>query len=442
VKDARKVKVLTVIYDLQLGGTQRAAVNYSLGYQDHGTEVKVLWIYQGGPYARVLEAHGIAICKGGRSLDASLEQLKTWSTDVIHVHRWGDSDPKIASVLRYLKTDGALVLETNVFSRFDDSTDVALTDIHFHLSQWCLWRWSTRPRKRSVLPLACVVPYIVASDSFYRLGMGERSSCRRKWRVARDAFVFGRIGQPVAGKWSKQLVPCFERVLSDNPNVYLLLVAPPAEIEAQIGSSDPHLKERTRVVPLTESDQDLLELYNCMDAFVHDSCIGESFGMVLAEAMLTGCPVITRSTPRVDNSQIEVVPHLEGGLVVADETSMVEAMPRLSREATFQERLGASAAAAVRVRFSPDVIMPRVLEIIDILQGTRDPEMRKRALIEKGVDVKVDRARLKSLLGASDGRYALKDWMFMKAPRLYQSTQNMKYRLAGHLNGFLGGSRE
>ena len=87
------------------------------------------------------------------------------------------------------------------------------------------------------------------------------------------------------------------------------------------------------------------------------------------------------------------------------------------------------------------MIMPRVLEIIDILRGTRDPEMRKTALIEKGVDVKVDRARVKSLLGASDGRYALKDWMFMRAPRLYQSTQNMKYRVAGRVREVLGGRR-
>ena len=44
-----------------------------------------------------------------------------------------------------------------------------------------------------------------------------------------------------------------------------------------------------------------------MDGFLHVSRIGESFGMVLCEAMLCGVPVVTLSTPLKDNSQLEVV---------------------------------------------------------------------------------------------------------------------------------------
>jgi hypothetical protein len=43
------------------------------------------------------------------------------------------------------------------------------------------------------------------------------------------------------------------------------------------------------------------------------SKIGESFGFVLAEALLCGCPVVTLSTPFKDNAQFEVVGDKIGG---------------------------------------------------------------------------------------------------------------------------------
>ena len=427
------MKILTIIYNLGLGGTQRAALNYSLGYHNHGAEVKVLWLDSAGPYTDVLKGYGIQVCEGGQLLDASLEKLRAWSSDVIHVHRWGDSDSNIASVLRHLKSTSTLVLETNVFSRPDDSADASLTDIHFHLSRWCLWKWSMRPGRRRLATLACVVPYIVNCEPFYRLSNQERSRARDKWDLPQKAFVFGRIGQPSMGKWSKKLVEYFEKALANNDNLSFLLVAPPPQIERQLQSSTPQLRRRTKIVRMVDSDRDLLELYNCMDAFVHHAQIGESFGMVLAEAMLTGCPVVTRSTPRADNSQLEVVPHLEGGIVVADDAAMVTAMRRLSEDVLLHNRLSDHAPTVIRNRYSSDVMIPKVMKIIRILQESSYFDWRKKALLNGGVDLAIDHSELVSLMKACEGTYSFKDWLFMTFPRQYQNGQEMAYRVRDRL---------
>ena len=67
-------------------------------------------------------------------------------------------------------------------------------------------------------------------------------------------------------------------------------------------------------------------MYSSLDCFLHAARIGESFGMVLAEAMLCGCPVVTASRPFKDNSQVEVVGHLKGGVVARSAKSLATAL--------------------------------------------------------------------------------------------------------------------
>jgi glycosyltransferase involved in cell wall biosynthesis len=61
---------------------------------------------------------------------------------------------------------------------------------------------------------------------------------------------------------------------------------------------------------------ELLKIYCIMDVYIAASAIGESFGMVIAEAMSCGIPIVTISTPKRDNAQVELVDNNLTGFVV------------------------------------------------------------------------------------------------------------------------------
>ncbi len=52
-------------------------------------------------------------------------------------------------------------------------------------------------------------------------------------------------------------------------------------------------QKNIRTIDFIKGDKALTDFYSSIDVFVHISAIGESFGYVLTEAMICGCPVIT-----------------------------------------------------------------------------------------------------------------------------------------------------
>jgi hypothetical protein len=108
-----------------------------------------------------------------------------------------------------------------------------------------------------------------------------------------------------------------------------------------------------------------------MDGFLHLSRIGESFGMVLCEAMLCGVPVVTLSTPLKDNSQLEVVGHGVGGLVALAAEAVPDAMVALIGDAGLRASVRAGGAGWVRERFAVGRISGRAIEIYEALLSGR-----------------------------------------------------------------------
>ena len=108
-----------------------------------------------------------------------------------------------------------------------------------------------------------------------------------------------------------------------------------------------------------------------MDGFLHLSRIGESFGMVLCEAMLCGVPVVTLSTPLKDNSQLEVVGHGIGGLVALTPRAVPEAMLALIADAGLRARVRAGGAAWVEERFGVGRVAGEAMAIYEAVLAGR-----------------------------------------------------------------------
>jgi hypothetical protein len=104
-------------------------------------------------------------------------------------------------------------------------------------------------------------------------------------------------------------------------------------------------------------------MYSSMDCFVHGAQIGESFGMVLAEAMLCGCPVVTASRPHKDNSQVEVVGHRRGGVVAASLANLDDALHTFRYDTRLRAELEPNPRDWVLSRFAADHVAALALRI-------------------------------------------------------------------------------
>jgi glycosyltransferase involved in cell wall biosynthesis len=370
------VRILNVVAGMGVGGTERAAQNLSLGLKALGAEVAALAHAERGPRERAYRDAGIQVFGPGEAGAAA-----AWQADVVHVHRAGYANARETALLGALKGPRVKLVETNVFARFDAGEGGRLIDAHCLLSRWCAWKWSAWGGAAARAKRMHVLPNPVDAARMARAPDAARSAVRARLGVPPERFLFGRVGQPHAAKWSPRMLAAFAEVVARGRDVGLLMVGAPPEIAAAAGRLPAGARERVVSLPVTDCDRRLAELLTTMDGFLHIARIGESFGMVLCEAMLCGVPVVTLSTPLKDNSQLEVVRHGVGGLVALDPAAVPEAMLALMDDAGLRARVRAEGAGWVRDRFGVERVSR---EAMAIYEGLLAGEPVERAAPEPG----------------------------------------------------------
>ncbi len=363
------MRILTVVAGMGVGGTERAAQNLSLGLKALGAEVAVLAHAERGPREHAYRDAGIPVFGPEDGADAP-----GWKPDIVHIHRAGYANARETALLRKLRPPRVKVLETNVFARFDAGAGGALIDAHCLLSQWCAYKWRAWGGAAALAKEMHVLPNPVDADGIGRVPDTRRAALRESLGIPAQRFVFGRVGQPNPEKWSPRIFDALGEVLDRGHDVGLFLVGAPADLMAAADRLPDDLRERIVSLPVTASDRQLSEYLTAMDGFLHLSRIGESFGMVLCEAMLCGLPVVTLSTPLKDNSQLEVVGHGIGGLVALTPEAVPEAMIALMEDADLQARVGVGGPAWVRGRFGVELVSRKALGIYQGLLSPGRPE--------------------------------------------------------------------
>ena len=340
------MRILTVVSNLDVGGAQGSAKNASLAFMEQGQQVAVLAYRGGGPRVQPMREAGLEIFVGGKQpaeFDCALSAAAAWKPNVLHVHRAGHADEDIAQLIRSLRHRSSkrlAVLETNIFGRVDASDEGAGIDVHLLLTRYCLWKWRKWSKHIRPSPIGAVVPNIVRNDGFFPAGDDIRNAFRTEHGIPKDAVVFGRVGQPIRAKWSHAAFEAFSRFATQRADAWFVAVGLPKAYPKYLRTLPADVQRRIVVIDFLHGEEALRACYAGLDVFLHSARIGESFGLVLAEAMLCERPVITLSTPARDNSQCEVVGHERGGLVAANVAAMVDAMHRLAGDAHLRARLG------------------------------------------------------------------------------------------------------
>jgi glycosyltransferase involved in cell wall biosynthesis len=348
------MKILTIVYNLEKGGTQRAAQNFCEGYGELGHDSKILAAYGSGVRAGELQQKGIKVWFG---LDASiLNEIAHWSPDLVHIHSHVMNDHDIYNIKKTIPN--AKFVETNVFSIPSGYENIL--EYSYQLSSWCHFLYLAKGGSKGK---STIVPYPIKSEAFFKSKKWKQLAFREKYGIPKDAFVFGRIGQDNLSKWSLYLVDLFDKFCSEiDENSYLLIVNPPHEIIKYI-----YNKKLKHIVIIDKliGDEELRDCYSSIDLFLHIANIGESFGMVLAESILCETPVITLSTPWADNSQCEVMGYGIGGLCASTLNQYYLFMVELFNDKNKLNKLGTNGRKHILNKYDYLLVAQRSLDIIN-----------------------------------------------------------------------------
>ncbi|MGR9106455.1 MAG: glycosyltransferase [Gammaproteobacteria bacterium] len=143
-------------------------------------------------------------------------------------------------------------------------------------------------RKRGVETPITVIPTGV-DTAFFRGGAGM--CFRKNYGIPRESFVVGHVGRMATEKNLEFLARGVGQFLQGNRKAYFVLVGEgPMTLEIRHVMEEMNVAERFCPTGLLEQEE-LSSAYKAMDAFAFSSHT-ETQGMVLAEAMAAGVPVV------------------------------------------------------------------------------------------------------------------------------------------------------
>jgi glycosyltransferase involved in cell wall biosynthesis len=346
----RRIVVVYVIDNMQLGGTELNAVRTAERLDREWFELRVVCLGEDGPLTERYRAMGVPVVNmpirsfyGWSMLRRGLQFVRyvhQARADIVHAH---DVYSNIFAAV-WARVAGVRVLITSrrwwhslpnwklrrgsrfAFARANavlaNSPQVARTVMEDGVPENRVW---------TITNFADDSAFGIASDA-------ERRALRLQWGAPNDATVIGCVARMDPVKDHAGLLDAFARVHAKKRNVFLVLVGDGEmrpELESQVNAMD-----LANVVHFTGELRDGRNYHRGFDISALASR-SEGFPNTLVEAMAAGRPVVATAV----GGSIDAVAHEKTGLLVppADSTALAEALLRLVEDEAAREKLGRQA---------------------------------------------------------------------------------------------------
>lgn len=345
------MRIVIFLNELGIGGSEKAACRWAKGLAERSHMVRVLTL-KDGPRRAALEADRIEV-RVATDANAIRKQLEELRPDIIHVHAPGH--PHEGDILgeALALMPKIPVAQTNIFGHLDNPKEDAWTDFRLFVS----WTSCVQAARRSFLSLnteffrhASVAVYPIDADN--GPNSSEMETFRRSHGVQQNEILLGRLSRPEPNKWTDLPIDGFRIAARRDSRLKLLLREPPPPVAQSLAIAPD--RERFIVLPATSDSAELARTIASLDAALHTSIVGESFGYGIAEPMNYGKPVIANSTPWQDQAQIELVRHGECGFIASTPKAIADAILKLANDTELRTRFGKKAQAHVRKLADPE----------------------------------------------------------------------------------------
>lgn len=388
-----KICMMTNTYLPHVGGVARSVSTFAEEYRRMGHEVLVVApTFKGRPLAAKAEAmveRVPAIEKFNNSdfsvrlpLAAALsERLDAFQADIIHAHH------------PFLLGDTALRVATNknvpiVFThhtRYEDYThympmasealNKVAKELPTHYANLCdgviapSQSLARMIRRRGVTVPISVIPTGIDVAAF---ASAEGAAFRKKAHIPSDALVIGHVGRLAKEKNLGYLADAVALFLEKDKNARFLVVGDgPEKVELKEKFKARGLEDRL-ILAGKRTGRVLREAYRAMDIFAFASQ-SETQGMVVAEAMAAGMPVVALNASGVR----EVVRDEQNGFLLpanAAPNTFANALAKLAKSAELRRTMS-QAAQTTAGGFSREQCAAQVLAFYE---ETRRATRRRR----------------------------------------------------------------
>jgi glycosyltransferase involved in cell wall biosynthesis len=177
---------------------------------------------------------------------------------------------------------------------------------------------------------------------------------QQQFSIKKNDYVISNIGRITPWKGQHYFLQAIKGIIKQYPNIKILIVGEPGDTKKdkeyfkllQEIAQKPPLEKH---VFLTGKRNDIAEIMYTSDIVVHSASEPEPFGLVIAEAMATGTPVIaTRG-----GGPIEIIKEGITGLLVPMKSSagIREAIKKLLGSRELRETISINARKDVKERF-------------------------------------------------------------------------------------------
>ncbi|MEX0653220.1 MAG: glycosyltransferase [Phycisphaeraceae bacterium] len=372
-----KILMMTNTYLPHVGGVARSVHSFAEALRYRGHRVKIVApTFKGMPRheVHVLRVPAIQKFNGSDfSVRLPVPGLLTWAVesfkpDIVHAHHpflLGDTALRLA---RWHNLPLVFTHHTmyEQYTHYVPGDSTAMRQFAIRLaSDFCnLCDHVIAPsdsirdllRQRRVTTPITTIPTGIDPRVF---GAGDGHAARQRHQIPTDAFVLGHVGRLAPEKNLALLARATAAVARHHPHVHVLIVG--------AGPSEPDIRQAFAAAGVPDQlhltgplkGQPLVDAYHAMDLFAFAS-LSETQGMVLAEAMTAGIPVVAVDAPGVR----EVVVDGQTGtlLPTADETALTQALQNIVQMPADARRQLAAGAKQRAEAFSLDSSTQRLIE--------------------------------------------------------------------------------
>ena len=287
-----------------IGGTEKCASLFARELFKRGHHV--CYVSHRGPRVILMEIEGIKIFNPSENPREIANMISRFSANIVYQHVSGyQHENPLYKALRLIDNPNIKLIETNVFGRFEDKEGLKMVDYRMFVSGasavQAFARLGRKLNQKAVENNIMVYNPVEKHNQIIK--PIDKIKFRRELGVSEEEVLFCRIGRP-SSKWTAWEFDAFKMIKRQIPKTRLLLMEPSKELWRKI---EPVADSMGIILVKATSDFTWLEMLNqSADIAIHASAWGESFGYTIAEAMMAGKPVITRSTPWGDNAQVEL----------------------------------------------------------------------------------------------------------------------------------------
>ncbi len=325
----RKLKVVEFTPTLGLGGTEKVLYEFCKHLDKDKFDVWACAFESveesGGKQA--LTDIGIDVRISSKNYLA--DYLKGLNADIFHIHHggWGD----MGGAIKAAKQAGiSIIIEHNVFGRVDTSDENDLIDCHIFVSYSCAARYQMWIGKPLVGPKYEVLYNPLDIDVFDAFGFDGRDYSKR---------AIGRIGRDDNSKWDFKFLEAIPLAIKEMPDIefHVIGITPAVKEFFKKNGCEKNLV----VHPMTTDTAEIMKFYKEISALTHFAEMGESFGLVLAEAMAAKLPVVTHYTPPPkDSAQAELIDNGYNGIIAQNADQYADAIITLLANPGSGRKLG------------------------------------------------------------------------------------------------------